>query len=84
MRAIQHKTNTRVLGAPKDWNQAVLPCNAIAVTDVLVEGQPAIMTFWKPSADELALLNSGGLVTLCTSGSNMPPVAIGVDHDYKL
>lgn len=79
MRATQHKTNNRVLGAPKGWDQAELPCNAIALTDVLVEGMPAVMTFWIPDASELAVLNAGGFVTLCIPGNTMPPAAIRVE-----
>lgn len=79
MRAVQHSSNTRVLGAPRGWDQSELPCSAIAITDTEVNGQPVIMTFWKPSEEELALLNAGGLVSLSIIGEGMPPVALLVE-----
>lgn len=80
MRPTQHPSNNRVLGAPTGWDQADLPCGAIAITDVVLDGgQPAVMTFWRPSADELATLNAGGLVSLAIFGKTMPPVSIQVE-----
>lgn len=79
MRATQHTSNTRVLGAPAGWDQKELPCNAIAVTDAEVNGVPVVMTFWRPTAEELALLNAGGLVSLSIVGRTMPPVALLVE-----
>lgn len=79
MRATQHISNTRVLGAPKGWNQAELPCSALPITDINDNGYRAVLSFWRPSADELAILNNGGMVTLCIPGTSMPPAALGVE-----
>lgn len=79
MQPTQHRSNNRVLGAPEGWDQGELPCGALAITDVDVHGIPAVMSFWRPSADELAALNAGGLVSLCVPGRSMPPAAIGVE-----
>lgn len=76
MRAVQHHSNTRVLGAPKGWQQGVLPIAALPITDSNQDGVQTILSFWKPDAEELALLNAGGLVALSVVGLNMPPVAI--------
>jgi hypothetical protein len=80
MRATQHPSNTRVLGAPEGWNQGDLPCHAIPVTDqVYPEGIRAVVSYWQPTAEELAVLNAGGLIGLSVIGITMPPVAVFVE-----
>lgn len=71
-----HHTNTRTLGTPEGWNQAELPVVDLGITDTVQGGVPTIMSFWKPTAAELALLNGGGLVTLSIVGRSMPPVSL--------
>lgn len=41
-------------------------------------GQPALVSTFKPSADELAVLNAGGGIDLAVLGRGMPPVAVNV------
>ena len=79
MRATQHPSNNRVLGAPAGWEQGELPCSALAVTDTEVGGAAAIASFWVPSPEELKLLNEGGTVALFVIGYGMPPVALSVE-----
>lgn len=74
----QHPSNNRVLGAPKGWNQKELPCGALAVTQTEIDGQPVMVSFWRPDAVELAALNNGGLVSLWIYGAGHPPVFVGV------
>lgn len=81
MNKTQHKSNNRVLGAPKDWDQDDLPCDALPVTDVLLGGVPAVASYWRPTAEELKTLNNGGLVVLYVAARTMPPVAIGVTSE---
>lgn len=76
MRATQHKTNNRVIGAPPGWDQKELPCTALAITDTTVEGLPAIASFWQPNEADLKVLNAGGLVVLVVLGQGMPPVIL--------
>ncbi len=78
MNPTQHPSNNRVLGAPKGWDQSALPCGALAITDMDIEGMPAVVSFWRPDAAELAALNAGGLVALQIFGQTMPPAAVGV------
>ncbi len=78
MNKIRHPTNNRVLGAPKDWDHSELPCSALAVTDVEVNGQQAIASFWQPDAEELALIVAGAPIMLCIFGASMPPVMLSV------
>lgn len=75
----QHPSNNGVLGAPIGWDQNELPCGARPITRVEHEGQPAMVSFWRPTAEELARLNAGGLVALCVYGAAHPPVSVGVE-----
>jgi hypothetical protein len=75
----QHHTNNAVLGAPKDWDQAQLPCDALPITRIEVEGMPAVVSYWKPSENELAMLAAGGSIGLTVLGVTMPPVMLAVD-----
>lgn len=78
MRYIQHPSNNHVLGAPQGWDQKELPCGALPVTITTEEGRPVMVSFWKPDAEELAVLNAGGSVSLWVHGVGHPVVAMGV------
>lgn len=78
MNKTQHPSNNRVLGAPAGWDQQTLPCDALAVTDVTIEGIPAVMSFWRPTPEEIEALKGGALVALSVVGSSMPPVSLAV------
>lgn len=79
MNKIQHPSNNAVLGAPVGWDQKQLPCNALPVTRMDWEGRPAVLSFWKPTPEELATLNAGGSVVLWVAGVTMPPVALSAE-----
>lgn len=79
MDRIQHASNNEVLGAPTGWRQSELPCGALPITRTDVDGKPAIISFWRPSAEELAQLNAGAAVALWVLGNAMPPVSLGVE-----
>lgn len=79
MNKIQHPSNNHVLGAPKDWDQSKLRCEALAVTVHEDDpNNPAICSFWKPTPEELQQLNNGEHVCLWIFGRSMPPVALTV------
>ena len=80
MRPTQHPSNNGVLGAPAGWDQEQLPCSALAITRTDWDGVPAVVSFWKPSPEELAVLNAGGSVSLWIAGQGMPPVGLSVDE----
>jgi hypothetical protein len=42
----------------------------------VVDGVPMMQTLWKPSPEELRLLNEGGLVCLTIQGRRHPPVLL--------
>jgi hypothetical protein len=74
----QHPSNNSVLGAPEGWDQAQLPCDALPVTRTEWNGQPAIVSYWKPTPEELAQLAEGAWVALWVAGNTHPPVALEV------
>lgn len=79
MKRHQHSSNNAVLGAPAGWDQGELPCGALPITRTEVEGKPAVVSYWKPTAEELAELVAGGAVVLWVIGATMPPVSLGVE-----
>lgn len=76
MNFIAHPSNNRVLGAPPGDND----CADLPVTDTRMNGTPAVASFWKPSAKELAALNAGKAVVLMVAGRTHPPLFIGVEQ----
>ncbi len=80
MQRTQHPSNNSVLGAPEGWDQKELPCGALPITRTECDGFPAVVSFWRPTAEELAQLSAGGTVALWVIGSTMPPVSLTVDR----
>ena len=80
MNRVQHHSNNAVLGAPAGWDQKELPCGALPITRTKVEGLPVVMSYWRPTAEELLALNTGAVIELCVVGHTMPPVSIGVNR----
>lgn len=78
MNRVQHPSNNAVLGAPADWDQKALPCDALPVTRGDVDGIPVVVSYWRPTAQELAALNAGQHIALSVVGPSMPPVALSV------
>lgn len=82
MRKSQHWSNNGVLGAPPGVD--IETCEALPITKVRwKEGGEGILSYWKPSPDELALLSRGALVRLCIQGPH-PMVNLGVDGDGQI
>lgn len=75
----QHRSNNQVLGAPPGWDQGALPCGALAITRTVVDGQPAMVSFWRPTPLELQLLQEGGTVAVWVYGLAHPPISVGVE-----
>lgn len=79
MNSVQHSSNNAVLGAPADWDQAELPCGALPITHTHVGDLPTVVSYWRPSVEELAALNGGGAIRLWVVGATMPPVMLDVE-----
>lgn len=72
--------HTRVLGAPKGWNNEEVPVGSLPVAEVVSGGEKWMVSAWKPSAEELAQLNANGSVHLWIMGNYHPVVGISVDR----
>lgn len=78
MNKIQHPSNNLVLGAPP--GMSIDECSALAVTRVQYkDGSIALRSYWKPSREELALLNKGFNVCLEILSESHPPVILSVE-----
>ena len=60
MNKIQHSSNNNVLGAPTGWVQGDVPCAALPVTHTECDGLACVVSYWCPTAEELAVLNATG------------------------
>ena len=84
MQPTQHPSNNDVLRPPPGVSND--ECRPLAITRVIYEPSnlQAVVSYWKPSADELRLLNEGRAVYMSCWGQTHPPIAIGVDGDGRL
>lgn len=67
MKPIQHSTNNVQFG------EATAP---LPVTKTQVEGKTALVSFWKPSHEELMALTKGAVVALMVMSDTMPVVSM--------
>lgn len=85
MRSVTFKDKTRDLGAPCEWDQSDVPCNALAIRDVhMGDHVPGMESYWKPSKEELVMLNNGGFVKLTIVGTTHPPVSVEVEAELAI
>lgn len=81
MNKLQHRSNNGVLGAPAGWDQAELPCAALPITRTHMDGVPCIVSYWTPTAAEIAQIVAGAPIALWIVGQTMPPVTLQVEPD---
>lgn len=74
-----HHTNNAVQGAPGDGLRSARPGEALPITRTLCDGLPAVVSYWKPTENELAILTGGGSIALWVVGATMPPIMLVVD-----
>src|ERR1700733_13287433 len=82
MRPTKTRDMTITYKAPQNWDQAVDgPCGDLEVRVQTHGGNdlPELVSTWKPDANELAMLNEGGVIELfiITTG-RQPPVGMCV------
>lgn len=73
MHSIKFKGHTAVLGV----SQGYLP---LAVLSTSEGGVNIHNSYWKPSAEDLALLNKGHVVHLGVLGAGQPPVMVAISN----
>lgn len=76
MEPVIHPSNNLVLKSP----EGVADCEHLPATRCLVNSTPSIVTFWRPSAEELEQLNSGLPVALVVYNQSMPMVWVAVGN----
>ena len=81
MRPRQHRSNNDVLHPPQ--GATADECKRLFVTRVVwaVTRQQGVWSYWRPSPEELALLQKESAVRLAFIGRTHPPVALGVEGD---
>lgn len=75
---IKHPACTRVLGAPPGMEDSV---NALPVAELSTEIGVGLFSFWKPDAEELAMLNAGHALALGVYSHQHPIVSMGVTKE---
>lgn len=75
MNIFQHRACNDVLAPPRgDGDCRPLPILRMQDTD----GSPVVISFWKPTPEELQLLQAGAVVGLHIWGSTHAPLYVGV------
>ena len=79
----QHASNNAVLGAPQ--GMSIDECNALPITRIRYsDGTNAVVSYWKPTPDELELIARGMPIRLIVLGTTHAPLILGVDGDGEL
>lgn len=53
-----------------------LSFGTLPVTQTQANGQNVLISFWKPTPEEMMALNTGAVVALTVAGEQMPSVAL--------
>lgn len=83
---IKHiEQHTRILGAPKDWDESSdLPVGALPIRDVVMGGVPFMVSAWEPTPQEVAALLRGETVKIWIQGVSHPVIALSVGEVNEL
>lgn len=82
MHAHQHPTTNTLLTAPAGTPDVVsLPVSAVLLPTPGFGATPAVVSYWRPDADELARLNAGKSVAVIVLGTTQPPMRVCVDTE---
>lgn len=70
---------------PPDWDESRDgPCGELSVrVEVFGSYAKSFYSNWKPSEEELKLLNNGGVVEIEVVGQGQPPLSVGVVPEFK-
>lgn len=88
MQPIKHHSSNDVLGPPPGVSPDL--CVPLPITRVIYDhpwdsskSMPGVVSYWRPTPEQIALLNAGSPVFLSFWGSTHPPVAVGVEGDGR-
>lgn len=81
MTPVMHSTNNRIIGAPADWDHSKVACPGLPVTDREMFGHRVMVSFWKPTEEEIEALKAGAMVALSVVGTVHPPVGMHIEGD---
>lgn len=85
MKIVEFEGQTRLLGAPKGWDQkGGVECGFLPVEDVNINGVAGIRSYWKPTPEEIKLLQAGYYIALDVIGPTTSPVCISVGDCKEL
>lgn len=74
-----HPGATRRYAPPLDWDEAKHgPCGTLEVAELDTPSGPFMESLWRPTAEDLAALNSGACIVLGIRGNVHPVVYLGV------
>lgn len=87
MKHVAHPSNNAELAPPEGMTPD--QCQALTITRLVYDqagggGIPACVSFWRPTPEQMALLNSGRPVWLSVLGTTHPPLCLGVEGDGRL
>lgn len=78
MTPIAHYSNNGSLAAPPNW-ESEIEVETLKITSVVVDGMPALISFWRPDEQELEAIKNGANVMLWVYGNAHPVVSVGVE-----
>lgn len=86
MNPIQHRTSNDVLRPPAGASRE--ECKPLYITRIHYDmpdggSAPGVISYWQPTAEQLALMNAGAPVFLSFMGATHAPVAVGVEGDGR-
>jgi hypothetical protein len=78
MKAVEWSGQTTILNPPRGWdNGGDNPkCGGLPVEVLRDEHGTVMRSMWRPSREDLEILNDGGYVVLSVLGTMHPPVAL--------
>lgn len=80
MKAIEFEGQTTLLGPPPSMRRG--DCGALPI--IAYPDRGVMSSFWKPSPEDLIMLNNGAHVRLDVYGGSHPPIAMGVERANEL
>lgn len=79
MTPIQHRLCNKVyeVATPQGPDNPIRPLPVLRLQ--LEDGRPAVVSFWKPSEDELRSLQAGAVVAVWSLGESIRPMHLEVE-----